>query len=213
MHAGQRLEDGVAQALRALHPQDSGVGRLESVELVEAERVREARGHAAVVHGGLGALGLQLVEDLRQLLDLRLVEVQPVGEEPQRAPDAESAAAADIVPVAPVEAEAFAGRSVAGMRPATPVTASIPQPMQHSWVHGLPLSPRQCAPGGYCSRVGTMPHAPLQPNAAGPGVNVEVRQARTAAHLVATSRTERPAEISMGANRCDTDFAGGCAPS
>src|SRR6267378_2619007 len=43
VHAGQRLEHGVAQALRALHPQGSGVGGLEGVELVEAQGVGKSR--------------------------------------------------------------------------------------------------------------------------------------------------------------------------
>src|SRR5262249_19193118 len=121
-------------------------------------RIREARDDAAVVDGRLGTLGLQLVEDLRQLLDLRLVEVQAVGEKPQRAPDAEGAAAAEIIAVAAVEAASSTGGAPAGVGSASAAARVLP-PMQHSWVHDVPLSPRQCAPGGCSKRVGTTPHA------------------------------------------------------
>src|SRR5207249_385051 len=154
----------LAEPLRALDAQRSGVRRLHGVELLEAERIREARDDAAVVDGRLGALGLQLVEDLRQLLDLRLVEVQAVREKPQRAPDAEGAAAAEIVAVPTVEAEASPRGTLAGVGSATATAARVLPPMQHSWVHDVPLSPRQCAPGGCCKRVGTMPHATAQSN-------------------------------------------------
>ena len=52
--------------------------------------VGEGRHRAPAIDLGLGALGLELVQDARQLADLPLVELELVGQEPERPPDAEA---------------------------------------------------------------------------------------------------------------------------
>ena len=66
---------------------------LGDVERLAPDGVGEFRQGAAVVDLGLGPLGLELVEDPHQLGDLLLVQVELVGEEAERPPDAESATA------------------------------------------------------------------------------------------------------------------------
>src|SRR5207302_9720196 len=111
------------------------LARPRLVERVEPESVGE-RGHRApVVHGRLGTLGLQLVEDLRQLRDLLFAQVQLVREEPERPADAERAAA-EVIPgtAAPRTClpTAFAGvRAFA----AAALPARVLPPPHHAWVH------------------------------------------------------------------------------
>src|SRR5205814_7207083 len=130
------------------------------------DRVRERRERAAMVHRGLRAFRLDLVENLRELADLRLFELQLVGEESQRPANSESAASETerarlffarhaVRPGAPPFATLarLPGRSGAAL------AASLPLPMgNESGIHET--SSRR----GHRSRrvprsVGEMPHA------------------------------------------------------
>src|SRR5713226_8498775 len=95
-HAVQPVERPhrrLAHALRALDARPARLGGLRGVEGVLGERVGQRRGHAAMIDRGLGALGLQLVQDARQLARLRLVEPELEGEEAERSPHPEHARA------------------------------------------------------------------------------------------------------------------------
>ncbi len=156
----QRLDHRVAQALGALHPQIAAFLRARLVELLEAQRVRE-RGHrAAVVHRGLGALRLQLVEDLGELRHLLFAEVQLVGEKAQRPAHAESAAA-ELVACAAAPRTGLPARGIACVRAfaAAVLPARLLPPPHHAWVHFFSSSPGRFAPGRGLQGVGTMPHA------------------------------------------------------
>src|SRR5438105_7743312 len=149
----QRLDHRVAQAFCALDAQVAAFLGPGFVELLEAQPVGE-RGHrAAIVHRRLGAFGLQLVEDLRQLRDLLLVEVELVGEEPQRPPDAEGAASAEVVTaVSPRSGlPAFTLACARAFAAAVPAARVLPPP-HHAWVHASSNSPRLFAPGGDSQR-------------------------------------------------------------
>src|SRR5262249_16694967 len=105
--------------------------------------VGEGRKRAAMIDRGLGPLGLDLVEDLRELPDLGLVEAETVGQEAQRPAHAEVAAAEAegarvvlaghcVLPAfesatAAVRAETGAGMAL-GAAPGLPVG-------HESWVH------------------------------------------------------------------------------
>src|SRR5207253_5161127 len=97
-------------------------------------------GHgAAIVHRGLGALGLELVEDLRQLLDLLLLEIQLVGEKPQRPAHAESAASAEVVTAAMPPASCLPRAGLTAFVRSRTFAAAVPPrvlpPPEHAWIH------------------------------------------------------------------------------
>src|SRR6185436_3798428 len=79
--------------------------RLLGVERGGADHVGQRRERAPCVHLGLRALGLELVEDAREGVDLRLVEPQLEGQEAERPPDAERSGA-EVAVSARREAEA-----------------------------------------------------------------------------------------------------------
>src|SRR4030095_10568861 len=79
----------LAQALGAAQTQVGAGSGLAFVERLSRDRFRERRQGAPMVDRGLGALGLDLVEDLRELGHLPVVEVQAIREEPERTPYAE----------------------------------------------------------------------------------------------------------------------------
>ena len=91
----------------------------------------------AIVHRGLGALGLQLVEDLGELGDLLFAQVQLVGEEPERPADPESAGAEVLSRAAP--RTRLPARSAFTCVRAFAVSAAVPArvlpPPHHAWVH------------------------------------------------------------------------------
>src|SRR5262245_24540841 len=131
------LENGGAEAFRALQTQVAALGSLGTVEAFTRQSVRE-RGHGtAAIDFGLSALGLQVIEDLGQLGDLAVVEVELVGQETQRPTDAETAAAETFL-------RTFVG-TAAGARPHAVTAANgermpgaLPGPLK--WVHDLPPS-------------------------------------------------------------------------
>src|SRR5262245_56827147 len=88
---GQRIGDALLQALRALDPQLRRLLRLAGVERVAAGGIGEQRERTPVVHRGLRTLGLQLVDDGGEPLELRLREPELPGQESQRPADAEPA--------------------------------------------------------------------------------------------------------------------------
>src|SRR5579863_2496962 len=90
--AAEGLGHGVAQALGRRDAQSASLLGTRLVERVLAERVRERRHRSPPVDLALGALDLELVEDAGKLGDLTLVELQLVGQEPQRTPDSERTA-------------------------------------------------------------------------------------------------------------------------
>jgi hypothetical protein len=165
----ERPRNGRLDPFVALH---ALVGRrldLRGVERVASDGIGERRGRATLVDRGLRALGLELTQDGCQLGNLLLLELQPVGEEPERPPDAEPAspelvttAAASTerpavgplvrVPARPPEGPAagsaapfrtalFAGMGLVVMT----VPMGTPE-TKYAWMHGIP--PRR----GYRSR-------------------------------------------------------------
>src|SRR5438034_912467 len=68
----ERAHGRLPHALRALDPRPSRLGGPGRVEAVLGEQVGERRRHPPVVDRGLRALGLELVQDARQLARLRL---------------------------------------------------------------------------------------------------------------------------------------------
>src|SRR5207253_2710260 len=72
-------------------PQLATLARPGRVKRLAGQRVGERGQRPAAVHLGLGPFGLQLVQDAGQLGDLAVVEVELVGQEAQRAADAEAA--------------------------------------------------------------------------------------------------------------------------
>src|SRR5204862_3607465 len=100
-HAVDLLEctgDRVAQPLGALHAQSAAFARLASVEGLAGHGVGEGGHRAPPVHLGLCALGLELVQDAGQLGHLLVVELELVGQEAERAADAEAATAIPLAP-------------------------------------------------------------------------------------------------------------------
>src|SRR5438093_7254836 len=73
MEPVERAHRRLAHALRALDARPARLGGPGCVESVLRQRVGERRRHATVVDRRLGALGLELVQDARQLARLRLV--------------------------------------------------------------------------------------------------------------------------------------------
>ncbi len=94
-------DEGVAKAAAAFDAALAGRRGLGLVELFAGEGVGELREGAAVVDGGLGPLGLQLVEDAGELHHLLLVEFELVGEKPERPAYTEAAAGTKTFVIAP----------------------------------------------------------------------------------------------------------------
>ena len=93
METAEGLDHRVPQTRRARRAQVGAGPGPGLVEGLSGDRVRKRGQSATVIDGGLCALGLDFVEDLRELRDLRVVEIEPVGEKTQRTPHAEVAAA------------------------------------------------------------------------------------------------------------------------
>ena len=90
---GVNLLEGTRQSFayagRALDPALAGGGGLCGVECVAGHGVGKFGQRAAIVDFSLGPLGLEIVEDSRELADLRLVQLELVREKPQRPSDAQ----------------------------------------------------------------------------------------------------------------------------
>src|SRR6185312_1884624 len=137
----------------------------QGVQLAQraGDGVGEPRQRAPAVDLPLSALGLQIPEDARQLRHLSLVQLQLVGQESQRSPDAEGAAAeprafallvATVVAAAPMPAAATGTTA-----PAAPTALWRTPPGHHVSVHvRSPSSFRRGLqlPAGF--PVGDMPH-------------------------------------------------------
>src|SRR5688572_564297 len=93
VHARERPQYRVAQALRALQPEGCPVRGRGLVEALALDGVGEGGDRAAVVDRRLRALGLEVVQDVSQLAHLSFIELQAIGEKAQRSPDAEGAEA------------------------------------------------------------------------------------------------------------------------
>src|SRR5712672_3044689 len=93
MDPDERLDHRVPEPFGAHDAQVPAFASLGLVERLQPDGIGERRDGAPIVHRGLSALRLQLVEDLRELSDLLLAEVQLVGQEPERPPDSECAGA------------------------------------------------------------------------------------------------------------------------
>src|SRR6476660_8639999 len=94
----QRLLHGVLQLLRRLHAQRAALACLGLVERAATDGVGERGRGAPLVDLRLRALGLELVQDARQIADLLLLELELVRQKAQRAPHAELAAVAAAGP-------------------------------------------------------------------------------------------------------------------
>ena len=92
MDLSQRVPDRVTEALGALDAEAGGVFRLTVLKLLAGDRIGKRGDGAPIVDRGLRALGLELVQDRRELCDLCLVELELVREEAQRPADAEASA-------------------------------------------------------------------------------------------------------------------------
>ena len=165
MDLTQRLDHGRLELLGRLHAQGRALARLALVERRATDGIGERRSGTPPVDLGLRALGLQLIEDARQIADLLLVELQLVGQEAQRPPHAELAAAAAML-------EAAGPAPVwAAVMPAMPLPATVAAPLAmlmaattfaagmtrlppaiESWMHCLPPSAGAFAPGGNLAR-------------------------------------------------------------
>lgn len=161
----------------ALCTQLAALGGLGGVERVAAQGIGE-RGHgAAAIDLGLGAFGLQLVEDACQLGDLAFVEVEPMGEEAQRPAHAEAAE---------TFVETFHSRIAPGvvsgaMAPHAEIAAdggrvpgAVPGPLEGMHRH-FSNSRGLCAPRRGFVGVGNVPHARFHRNAGGSGVKAHAR--------------------------------------
>ena len=160
MDLRERVLHRVGQLLLGLRACGGRLADLRGIERLAGDAVGECGRHAPVVHGRLRALGLQLVEDLRELRDLRLREVQLVGEETQRAAHTESATAIVVTACGGVAFTAAAPVSTAGaagcfLRAAT-FLLLLPPPREHRrmnvssvhWVLPPVASPR--IRGAFC---------------------------------------------------------------
>jgi len=96
--AAERANHGVAEAFRGFDAQVSGLRRLGAVERVLAECVGEGARGTAVVHRRLGAFRLQVIEDLCELGDLRLLQLELPCEE-AKGPAYPEGATAEVVVV------------------------------------------------------------------------------------------------------------------
>lgn len=119
MHLLQRQLDAGAQTLGA--PGLLIVRRvdLRGVEARALERLGERRRAATLIDVRLSALGLQAIENGRELSDLIIVQIELVGEEAQRTPHAKTAPVIVEAMMAPV--------TTAGMkvRPAAPPAVMV----------------------------------------------------------------------------------------
>src|SRR5262245_15462676 len=144
---GERLEHRIAQTLGAAHPHRGCIARGLRVERRARDGVGEPGHGTPGVDLGLRALGLERVQDTGQLGDLVLVEVELVGEEAERAADAEGTGAevAELsrrrlarAPLPGVAVAAPAAAAAAGMAAPVVVTAVVgAPPVHHPWVHDL----------------------------------------------------------------------------
>src|SRR5438309_350504 len=156
----ERAHGRLPHALRALDPRPSRLGGPGRVEAVLGEQVGERRRHPPVVDRSLRALGLELVQDARQLARLRLVQAELEGEEAQRPPHAEGGGA---------EEEARRGRDP-GRRllPRGTRVGAAARPVRSVMMHHGSLSSRRALRAGGCSRAGPMPRAVDPFSARGP---------------------------------------------
>src|SRR5262249_52759828 len=117
MEPAERRHHRFPQAFGALRAQIRAGPGLRLVEGLAGDRVREGRQRAAMIDRRLRPLGLDLIENLRELSDLRLVETETVREEAQRTAHAEVSAAEAVAEVV------FAGHRV--LPALEPRTASV----------------------------------------------------------------------------------------
>src|SRR5262249_59990974 len=115
------------------------------------------RERAPRVDVGLGALGLDLVQDTGELGDLRLAEPELVGEEAERTPHAERARAGVTtvrrrrparVPGVLVSGTPATTHGMAALRTAVGGPRTGPPPVHHSRMHVFSFSRGALAPGG-----------------------------------------------------------------
>jgi hypothetical protein len=93
---GERL----AQARRTPDPALTGAGGLGGVECLAGYGVGKLSQRSPIIHLGLSALGLDIIQDPHQRGDLLLVQVELVCEKPQRASDTEGRAALEPIGLA-----------------------------------------------------------------------------------------------------------------
>src|SRR6266403_1924323 len=147
----ERAHGRLPHALRALDPRPSRLGGPGRVEAVLGEQVGERRRHPPVVDRSLRALGLELVQDARQLARLRLLEAELEGEEAQRPSHAEGGAA---------EEETRRGRDPGRcLLPRGTRVGAAARPVRSVVMHHGSLSSRRALRAGGCSRAGPMPRA------------------------------------------------------
>ena len=91
MHLLQSQLDAGAQTLGALGLLLVRCIDLRGIEARSLERLGERRRAATLVDVRLGALGLQAIENGRELTHLLIVQIELVGQEAQRAPHAKTA--------------------------------------------------------------------------------------------------------------------------
>ena len=90
----ERLHDRIAKALRAFDALLSAFGRTRLAEGSALDRVSERGDGATLIDLALRALGLQLVEDAREVGRLLFGQIELVREEAERATNAEVSASA-----------------------------------------------------------------------------------------------------------------------
>src|SRR5881396_2252028 len=111
----QRVDDLALEPLRALDAKPGRLDRRLVTEGLALRGIRQQRERPAVVHRRLGPFGLELVEDRGELRDLRFVEPELPGQEPERTAHAESSreALAGVVMVLEAVEIAFRGGAAA----------------------------------------------------------------------------------------------------
>ena len=122
MDARERGGDRVAQALGALHAEIASFTRARLVVGARLDRVGEGRHRSTVIDLSLSTLGLELLDDARELGDLVFRQIELVREEAERTTHAErtsaeevtgrTAVAAGTVTAVAAEAPSEAGRTV-----------------------------------------------------------------------------------------------------
>ena len=89
----EKAVDGVAEAGGAGDAALAGLGRFGGVERLAGQGVGKVGKRPAVIHFGLGALGLEFVQQPGQLGHLLVIQFQLVSQEPQRPSHSEAGAA------------------------------------------------------------------------------------------------------------------------
>lgn len=96
MDARERGGDRVAQALGALHAEIASFTRTRLVVGARLDRVGEGRHRSTVIDLSLSTLGLELLDDARELGDLVVREIELVREEAERTAHTERTSAEEV---------------------------------------------------------------------------------------------------------------------